>query len=84
MKSIFPKAEETLILDVLAGADNNVQIASQQLIKLGYDKKDQAGPPKVNQRKSLQEELKQKEEPIVLQPKMKTPEEKKKSKKERS
>ncbi|XP_055610697.1 uncharacterized protein LOC129757480 isoform X4 [Uranotaenia lowii] len=46
LKSFFPKAEETLILDVLANADNNVQTASQQLIKMGYEKRDQP----VNQR----------------------------------
>lgn len=40
MKGIFPKAEETLILDLLANADNNIQKASEQLISMGYDRKD--------------------------------------------
>ncbi|XP_045490197.1 uncharacterized protein LOC111001013 isoform X2 [Pieris rapae] len=39
LKSVFPKAEETLILDVLANKDNNVQMASEELITLGFSKK---------------------------------------------
>ncbi|XP_049692607.1 uncharacterized protein LOC110377584 isoform X3 [Helicoverpa armigera] len=40
LKSIFPKAEETLILDVLANKDNNVQKASEELIGMGFNKKE--------------------------------------------
>ncbi|XP_058988028.1 uncharacterized protein LOC131807023 isoform X2 [Musca domestica] len=40
MKMIFPKADETLLLDVLANADNNVQKASEKIISLGYTKKE--------------------------------------------
>ncbi|XP_063837913.1 uncharacterized protein LOC135086990 [Ostrinia nubilalis] len=40
LKSIFPKAEETLILDVLANKDNNVQKASEELITMGFTKKE--------------------------------------------
>ncbi|KAJ2954095.1 hypothetical protein O0L34_g2312 [Tuta absoluta] len=40
MKSIFPKAEETLILDVLANKDNNVQKASEELQSMGFSKKE--------------------------------------------
>lgn len=40
LKSIFPKAEETLILDVLANKDNNVQKASEELITMGFPKKE--------------------------------------------
>lgn len=50
MKTIFPKADETLLLDILANSDNNVQKASEKLISLGYVKKDFAPPPKLNQR----------------------------------
>ncbi|KAM7352783.1 uncharacterized protein ACRADG_005162 isoform 5-T6 [Cochliomyia hominivorax] len=50
MKTIFPKADETLLLDVLANADNNVQKASEKLISLGYVKKDFAPPPKLSNR----------------------------------
>uniref|UniRef100_A0A1A9WHK0 CUE domain-containing protein n=1 Tax=Glossina brevipalpis TaxID=37001 RepID=A0A1A9WHK0_9MUSC len=46
MKTIFPKADETLLLDILANADNNVQKASQKLISLGYLKRDFTPPPK--------------------------------------
>lgn len=37
---MFPKAEETLILDVLANKDNNVQKASEELISMGFPKKE--------------------------------------------
>uniref|UniRef100_A0A1A9VE69 WW domain-containing protein n=1 Tax=Glossina austeni TaxID=7395 RepID=A0A1A9VE69_GLOAU len=47
MKTIFPKADETLLLDILANADNNVQKASEKLISLGYTKRDFTPPPKV-------------------------------------
>lgn len=50
MKTIFPKADETLLLDVLANADNNVQKASEKLITLGYTKRDFAPPPKLTNR----------------------------------
>ncbi|XP_023938009.1 uncharacterized protein LOC112045870 isoform X2 [Bicyclus anynana] len=40
LKSVFPKAEETLILDILANKDNNVQKASEELISIGYTKKE--------------------------------------------
>ncbi|CAH0577807.1 unnamed protein product [Chrysodeixis includens] len=40
LKSIFPKAEETLILDILANKDNNVQKASEELIGMGFTKKE--------------------------------------------
>ncbi|KAI8119313.1 hypothetical protein FF38_06881 [Lucilia cuprina] len=50
MKTIFPKADETLLLDVLANSDNNVQKASEKLLTLGYIKKDFAPPPKLTNR----------------------------------
>uniref|UniRef100_A0A182JA35 Uncharacterized protein n=1 Tax=Anopheles atroparvus TaxID=41427 RepID=A0A182JA35_ANOAO len=77
MKSIFPKAEETLILDVLANADNNVQSASQQLLKMGYDKREQPVPQRNASRKGTGKPEEQPEEPT---PKLKSPEEKKKIK----
>lgn len=55
MKTIFPKADEMLLLDILANADNNVQKASEKLISLGYMRREMAPPPKVNNR--TQEEL---------------------------
>ncbi|XP_050684091.1 uncharacterized protein LOC126978994 isoform X2 [Leptidea sinapis] len=40
LKSVFQKAEETLILDVLANKDNNVQKASEELMSMGFIKKE--------------------------------------------
>ncbi|XP_058054613.1 muscle M-line assembly protein unc-89 isoform X4 [Anopheles bellator] len=84
MKSIFPKAEETLILDVLANADNNVQSASQQLLKMGYDKREQPVPQRSSSRKgtgtSQTADDERKEEPKTPTPKLRSPEEKKKIK----
>ncbi|XP_061499450.1 muscle M-line assembly protein unc-89 isoform X3 [Anopheles gambiae] len=85
MKSIFPKAEETLILDVLANADNNVQTASQQLLKMGYDKREQPVPQRSSASRkgtgtSQATEDDKKEELKTPTPKLKSPEEKKKIK----
>lgn len=54
LKSIFPKAEETLILDALCNCDNNVQQASEQLIECGFEKKDTT-IPKMSMRKKDEE-----------------------------
>lgn len=40
MKSIFPKAEETIILDVLSSNDNNIQKASDALKEMGFERRD--------------------------------------------
>lgn len=40
MKSIFPKVEETIILDVLGNNDNNVLKTSEALKEMGYEKVD--------------------------------------------
>ncbi|XP_052896188.1 uncharacterized protein LOC128303312 isoform X3 [Anopheles moucheti] len=85
MKSIFPKAEETLILDVLANADNNVQNASQQLLSMGYDKREQPIPQRNSASRkgtgtSQATEDDKKEEQKTPTPKLKSPEEKKKIK----
>ncbi|KAH8415465.1 hypothetical protein KR222_000310 [Zaprionus bogoriensis] len=50
MKNIFPKADEMLLLDTLANADNNVQFASEKLISLGYSKRDVQPPHRPNNR----------------------------------
>lgn len=50
MKNIFPKADEMLLLDILANADNNVQFASEKLISLGYVKRDMQQPHRPNNR----------------------------------
>ncbi|KAI4470732.1 bomb/kira protein [Holotrichia oblita] len=79
MKCIFPKAEETVILDVLTSSDNNIQKASEWLKKMGYERKD---PIKVQQQADgkLAEE-KQANENLIKTgvasvPKIKTTEEK--------
>jgi len=48
MKNIFPKADEELLLDILANADNNVQFASEKLISLGYTKREMQQPHRPN------------------------------------
>lgn len=53
MKNIFPKADEMLLLDVLANADNHVQFASEKLIALGYTKRDMQQPHRPNNRPPL-------------------------------
>lgn len=75
---MFPKAEETVILDILAMVDNNVQKASEQLVSMGYEKKEMTPAPRLAHRKK--EEHQQKKEAAVPTPppKPKTAEEKKK------
>lgn len=77
MKGIFPKAEETIILDVLASVDNNVQKASEKLLKMGYEKKDSAGAPRLSNRKNEEKKREREFEPTPP-PKPKSAEEKKK------
>lgn len=45
MKSIFPKVEETVILDTLASESNNVMKATEKLKIMGFEKKN-TGIPK--------------------------------------
>lgn len=81
LKSIYPKAEETLLLDILANADNNVQKASEKLGSMGYEKRDTTAP-KVTNRNREEQVLKERYEaentPPPL-PKFKSNEEKQKS-----
>lgn len=51
LKSQFPKAEETMILDVLASVENNVQKATEQLIRMGYEKREITPAPRLSHRK---------------------------------
>jgi hypothetical protein len=48
---MFPKAEETIILDVLAQYENNVQKASEQLVRMGFEKKELTPAPRLSYRK---------------------------------
>ena len=44
LKNVYPSAEETFLLDLLSGCDNNVQEASERLSELGYAKRDTPVP----------------------------------------
>ncbi|XP_055373422.1 uncharacterized protein LOC129606851 isoform X3 [Condylostylus longicornis] len=79
MKNIFPKADETLLLDVLANSDNNVQKASEKLSAMGYTKRDvpiMPNPHKIESDKKNKKDNKQAEKIIPLHPKELTEEEK--------
>lgn len=83
MKSIFPKAEETVILDILLNNDNNIQKTSDALKEMGFERRD---PVKVLQQQAdakLEERIKKEGMPIPTQllPKIRTCEEKLESKK---
>lgn len=80
MKSMHPKAEETIILDVLAMTENNIQKASEKLLEMGYEKKEMTPAPRLSHRKK---ELPKQELLIEATPppKPKTADEKKKCKK---
>ncbi|CAB3374520.1 Hypothetical predicted protein [Cloeon dipterum] len=85
MKGLFPAAEETLLLDVLSNADNNVQKASEKLTSMGFEKRD-SPPPRVLQKrkeeeqKALQEKQRMSATPTPP-PRLKSSEEKQKMKK---
>lgn len=72
---MYQKADETVILEVLASCDNNVQKASEQLKKMGFEKRDTAGAPKVSNR-AKDDKASKKVEPSPP-PKIKSSEEKK-------
>lgn len=38
MKSVFPVVEETILLDTLCSADNNVNQATETLLTMGFNK----------------------------------------------
>lgn len=54
LKSVFPKVEETLLLDILSNSDNNVQKATEKLIAMGFEKRD-TPPPRLTLRKKEEE-----------------------------
>lgn len=73
MKSLFPKADETLLLDVLANSENNIQATSEKLESLGYVKKDMIAKQSQVQ---VEEEEKVEEVIEVVKPKILTEEDK--------
>lgn len=83
MKSVFPQADENIILEVLQNNENNIQKTSETLTSMGFEKKDTL---KVAQQK-LEAKMEQKREEkieseVVPAPqiKLKTIQEKKQSK----
>lgn len=80
MKSLFPKADEAVILDVLANVDNNVQRASEQLVRMGYEKKEMTPAPRLSHRKKPTEHASLKNIEPSPPTKVKTTDEKKKCK----
>lgn len=82
LKSMFPKCEETVILDILASVENNVQKASEQLIRMGYEKKEMTPAPRLSHRKKEESSVKRQQQVAepTPPPKQKTFDEKKKLK----
>lgn len=79
LKSQFTKCEETIILDVLAMVENNVQKASEQLTRMGYEKKEMTPAPRLSHRKLQENQPKKEAAQPTPPPKPKTADEKKKS-----
>ncbi|XP_076668948.1 uncharacterized protein LOC143369201 isoform X3 [Andrena cerasifolii] len=79
LKNIFPKVEETMLLDILEQSDNNVQKASEKLIDLGYEKRNLTGPKSLARRKE-EEQAKNVQTAPTPPPRMKSLEEKNKMK----
>lgn len=81
MKSIFPQPDETVILDVLTSNDNDIQKTSEALKKMGYDKKDATKTAKAKVKEGVERAEKEEAKvPAVAVPKIKTSEEKERSK----
>jgi len=57
LKNVFPKVDETILLDVLEQSDNNVQKASEKLIDLGYEKRNPTLPSRALAKKKEEEEV---------------------------
>ncbi|XP_043472260.1 uncharacterized protein LOC122504955 isoform X2 [Leptopilina heterotoma] len=79
LKNVFPKVDETVLLDMLEQSDNNVQKASEKLIELGYEKKNPTGPSK-NASKPKEEKVEISRPTPTPPPRMKSFEEKSKMK----
>ncbi|XP_033212605.1 uncharacterized protein LOC117170148 isoform X2 [Belonocnema kinseyi] len=56
LKNVFPKVDETVLLEMLEQSDNNVQKASEKLIDLGYEKRSPTCPNKNNSKKKEEDE----------------------------
>lgn len=67
-------------MDILANADNNVQKASEQLLSMGYEKRDTTTPRLTNRQREaevMRQQIEAENTPPP-QPKLKTTEDKKK------
>nr|XP_031844058.1 uncharacterized protein LOC116431985 isoform X2 [Nomia melanderi] len=80
LKNVFPKVEETMLLDILELSDNNVQKASEKLIDLGYEKRNPTGPKSLARKKEEEEQARNKQAVPTPPPRMKSLEEKNKMK----
>ncbi|KAK7872647.1 hypothetical protein R5R35_002645 [Gryllus longicercus] len=82
LKSVFPKVEETLLLDILSNSDNNVQKATEKLQTMGFEKRD-TPPPRLTLRGKSEESNTSQPRPTAQPtppPRMKSVEEKQKMK----
>lgn len=57
LKNVFPKVDETILLEILEQSDNNVQKASEKLIDLGYEKRNPTLPAKAVAKKRDEEQV---------------------------
>ncbi|XP_073975809.1 uncharacterized protein isoform X3 [Rhodnius prolixus] len=75
LKSVFPVVEETVLLDTLCSADNNVTHATERLINLGFSKRD-TPPPRISLKKAESEPTKATVKKAPSPPRIKSAEEK--------
>ncbi|XP_012281917.2 uncharacterized protein LOC105700556 isoform X4 [Orussus abietinus] len=80
LKNVFPKVDETILLDILEQSDNNVQKASEKLIELGYEKRNPTAPSRTLARKKEEEQEQDRQAAPTPPPRMKSLEEKNKMK----
>ncbi|XP_011632469.1 uncharacterized protein LOC105424110 isoform X3 [Pogonomyrmex barbatus] len=80
LKNVFPKVDETILLDVLEQSDNNVQKASEKLIDLGYEKRNPTLPARALAKKKEEERVQDEQTAPTPPPRIKSLEEKNKLK----
>lgn len=80
MKSLFPKVDEMIILDVLGNNDNNVQKSTDALKEMGYEKADNTKPRKIATKPEHPKKVEIQKVTEVSTPKIKTLQEKNQSK----
>lgn len=82
MKSIFPNADETIILECLQNNENSIQKTSERLGEMGYSKKEIVKPVTSNVKTKIQDsdegEKEKKSQNITLSVRTKSAEEKEK------